>query len=154
MEKYAGLEKIISGGQTGADKAGLVAARMLNITTGGLAPKNYKTEAGSDKDLKDVFGLDQDTVEGYQHRTEENVKSADATVIFAERVSAGSTLTARYCVKLEKPFIVMPLADQLVKFLEENNVKTLNVSGNRESVSPGISVRVIDILKKAIALKY
>ena len=69
------VTKIISGGQTGADYAGLVAARVLNL--GGTAPDNYKTENGSNYELKDFFQLS--AFGTYPERTEANILNSDVS---------------------------------------------------------------------------
>ena len=126
------VARVISGGQTGADRLGLEVAKELGIETGGVAPKGYKTEKGSDSSLKD-FGLTEDPSSSYNPRTEQNVKSSDATVIFGDVNSAGSKLTVSLLKKNNKPYIINPTAEQLSTFLKDNKVKVLNVAGNRGS---------------------
>ena len=74
------INKIISGGQTGADIGGLLAAKELNIPTGGTAPKGYRTELGSNFDLCDIFNLSEHSSDKYPPRTAANVKNSDGTV--------------------------------------------------------------------------
>ncbi|KAL6067628.1 Molybdenum carrier, variant 4 [Balamuthia mandrillaris] len=70
VEEWAGkVVKIISGGQTGADRAGLEAGRLLGIATGGTAPSNFLTERGPDQTLKRLFGLTADGDLSYAART-------------------------------------------------------------------------------------
>jgi hypothetical protein len=97
------LIKVISGGQCGVDKAGLVAAQLAKITTGGTAPKGYRTLDGNDLDLRDVFGLSEHWSYSYPPRTENNVKDSDGTVRFAlnfrsagESASGLSRIISRY----------------------------------------------------------
>lgn len=135
---------IISGGQTGADQAGLVAARARKIATGGWAPKGWRTEQGPFPELGSVFGLmEHETEHDYAPRTQANVDMADATVIFGKR-SRGSNLTERLCQLAGKPYIWIHkpgLASQtkLKLWLARIQPSTLNVAGNRESVNPGIN---------------
>lgn len=150
------LKKIISGGQTGADRAGLDAARTLGLQTGGYAPANFRTEGGSDPSLAD-YGLQTTASGNYAVRTKMNVQLASATVIFnfAER-SPGSYLTAKLAAQLERPVYIFryPAAlfpSLLVYFLERHSVSTLNVAGNRESSFPGIYKLVYDFLLEALA---
>src|SRR5574340_1246936 len=148
MRKYNRLIKIISGGQTGADQGGLQAAYELQIETGGLAPKGYLTEAGNIPSLlKDRYGLDEDTQDGYKHRTKDNVLSADGTVIFVEKTSPGSVLTKNFCVSMKKPYIISPTPEQFVDWLIKHSIKVLNVAGNRESVAPVIQNRTGQFMK-------
>lgn len=135
---------IISGGQTGADQAGLAAARARGIATGGWAPKGWRTEQGPFPDLGTVFGLmEHETEHDYAPRTQANVDMADATVIFGKR-SRGSNLTERLCQLSGKPYkwvhkpgVTAEVGLRL--WLKRTNPQTLNVAGNRESVNPGIN---------------
>ena len=127
------IEKVISGGQTGVDRLGLEVAKVLGIPTGGTAPKGFKTEKGTDLTLRD-FGLVESRHVGYIARTEQNVLDADATVIYGDPTSSGSKLTIQFLKKSGKPYIINPDIQQFVEFMVLNNVKVLNVAGNRESV--------------------
>src|SRR5262245_18082685 len=98
------LERIISGGQTGADQGGLRAARRLDIPTGGWAPKGWLTEDGPAEELLRSFGLREYSKSGHSARTKANVLEADATVIFGKD-SSGSQLTARECERTGKPYL-------------------------------------------------
>jgi len=73
------LDKIISGGQTGADRAGLDAAMELNIPIGGWCPKGRKAEDGP---IADKYPLQETTSGDYRVRTEKNVKDSEGTIIF------------------------------------------------------------------------
>jgi hypothetical protein len=89
--------KIISGGQTGADLAGLRAAQSLGLLTGGYAPKGFKTLKGAQPQLA-LFGLLELPGSSYSDRTLKNVLAADATVIIAQDMeSSGTKLTLKYC---------------------------------------------------------
>ena len=98
--------KIISGGQTGADLAGLWVAKKLGFRTGGVAPNCFITEVGSKPTLKALFGL---TDHGsYKTRTIKNVRDADLTIIFAKNVSSpGTVLTVNSCLKYVKPYVLI-----------------------------------------------
>ena len=62
-------EKVISGGQTGADQAGLIAAEKAGITTGGWMPKGFRTLDGPNPGLAARFGLREHPSEEYPPRT-------------------------------------------------------------------------------------
>ena len=143
------IEKIISGGQTGADLGGLKAAKKLGIKTGGLAPKGYKTEIGNNPELSTVFGFAAAPTDDYSYRTVANVRGSHATVIFATNAkSPGTKLTIKTCEAGGKPFILInPFATDasvLLKiffagvYARYGRKFILNVAGNRESKSPGI----------------
>jgi hypothetical protein len=142
------VARLISGGQTGADRGGLEAARMLDIPTGGWAPSGYWTEDGPDPSLA-AFGLREGG--SLAERTRRNAAEADATVVFACRPSPGSDLTVRCCARLGRPYaIINPFApdaaDRLRAFLRQHRPRTLNVAGHRESRAPGIGRAVRDLL--------
>lgn len=134
------LTRIVSGGQTGADQAGLEVARELGLATGGFMPKGFRTETGPRPDLAAAYGLEETATGHYAERTERNVLLADATVIFGTTGSPGSRLTAKLCGRHGKPCLVLRCnlsesiaAGQLRSWLREHEVVTLNVAGNRES---------------------
>lgn len=140
--------KIISGGQTGADQAGLAAAKELGLETGGWLPKGCMTAEGSRPDLLLLYNMKEHPKSGYPPRTERNVLDSDATIMFGDYLSPGCTLTRKYCKLYNKPLLTIsfpydhwPNKELIViikNWLTENNVYTLNVAGNRESKNPGI----------------
>lgn len=148
------INKIISGGQTGVDRAGLEAAFELKIKTGGFCPKGYLTESGSDLSLK-KFGLKQIHTTKYEERTIKNVLSSDGTVIFCKKdnneLTGGTKLTYETALKNNKPVIINPAKRKFLKWLEENDIKILNVAGSRESQSPGIFKKTKNFLIKALS---
>lgn len=151
------IEKIISGGQTGADQGGLEAGKELGIRTGGTAPFGWKTEEGSNYELRDTYNLKPSLSSNYQPRTKANVRASDGTVIFGNINSPGSKLTLRLCDELDKTclHIVNPEAinhykPHFITWLHSNNIKVLNVAGNRESKHPGIQIHVKNFLVEAI----
>ena len=150
------LSKIISGGQTGADQGGLVAALNLGIETGGTAPQGFITEKGKDESLSSKYGL----VEGeydpkiYPKRTRKNIENSDGTLLVGNTTSPGTKLTVNLAKKLNKPYIVNPSSRELAKWIADNNIKVLNVAGNRESVKPGIQKQTADLIEKALQEGY
>ena len=158
--RYSGVSKLCSGGQSGADQGGLVAGETLRLKTGGWAPKGWKTENGPEKKLLQSFGLREHAISGYPPRTRANVRDSDGTVIIGNLGSRGSVLTARTAQKMGKPLytisattISRDLSRHIVLFrewLRDNNVRVLNVAGNRESVAPGIGQVTHDFLVRAL----
>lgn len=144
--------KIISGGQTGADIGGLIGAKRVGIATGGYAPKDYRTEVGEQSEVLQKLGLKEHSSPNYRCRTQENIMSSDATIIFATDISSdGTKLTIKYCKDLEKPFLIVnPFLEssQMIKdFLNTNKPSTLNIAGNRESKSKGIASKTASIIQ-------
>lgn len=143
--------KIISGGQTGGDQGGLEAGRDLGIKTGGTAPCGWLTETGPDPDLLKYYGL----VEGpedsskYKIRTRKNVEDSDGTIWFGDPGSPGGRLTLSLCRELGKPSVINPSSKGLRNWTDWNEIKVLNVAGNRESKNPGIHKRTRDTIVEA-----
>ena len=138
------LLRIISGGQTGADQGGLLAARELGIPTGGTAPQDWWTETGAEETLLRGFGLVECAESGYDARTKRNVLDADGTVIFGSYATGGSALTAKVASDLAKPMFHVAFPEvandsrEFREWLGRFQIRVLNVAGNRESVNPGI----------------
>jgi hypothetical protein len=137
---YQGLHRVISGGQTGSDQAGLFTAQAFGLETGGFIPRGFKTIFGNDPELAQ-FGLIETTSEAYPPRTKKNVETSGATVRLASNFeTAGEVITLRYCQALKKPNLSILLdglnyeekAEQLVEFLKLNAVRTLNVAGTAD----------------------
>ncbi len=160
---YRGDMKIVSGGQSGADRGAIDAALEAGNDWGGWIPKDRKVEDGRIPDHYDRFT--EHPSPDYQPRTWSNVRDSDATVIFTTApASPGCRLTMRACHELEKPFVVLSVEralgsngwstyDQLSKWLKSRpEVNTLNVAGTRESRAPGLQATVHKVL--AGILKY
>lgn len=151
---------IISGGQTGADRGALDAARALGIPTTGFCPYAYRTENGPDPSLRE-FGLVPTESRGYRERTARNVRQADAVIVFAETKSAGSTMTIELAEQGRKRLLILDscvpypprdLADAVRRFLATRpRIHRLMIAGNRESKAWGIHQRVYDILLLALS---
>ena len=88
------LESVVSGGQTGADQAGICAAKFLNYNTGGRVPKGFLTELGSEPWLAE-FGCSETASTSYRSRTWANVQWADSVVIFTPEVLTWETTAGK-----------------------------------------------------------
>jgi putative molybdenum carrier protein len=154
------IEKIISGGQTGVDQAGLDFAIEFGIAHGGTVPKGRISEAGR---IPDRYQVVEHISPGYPPRTEANIRDADATVIFTNgpiNEESGSLLTASLCLKLKKPYVVISLmeideeiaARSLSCLVMTSGVKILNVAGSRGSRKPDVA-KVRRILAMALLPK-
>ena len=147
------IKKIISGGQTGADRAALDVALKFGIPHGGWIPKGRKTEDGT---LPDRYDLQDMPTASYPARTEKNVQDSDGTVIFSHgKLTGGSKLTQKLANNHKKPCLQINLNDipdynavfLLRKWMHENEVEVLNVAGSRASGDSEIYKDVFDILK-------
>ena len=149
------IQKIISGAQTGADRAGIDAAIELGIEYGGWVPKGRKAEDGivPEKYTK----LQEMTRGGYPKRTEQNVIDSDGTVIFGYgKLTTGSALTRKLAKQHKKPYLHIDL--DLVKdpvpaikdWIIEWDIKVLNVAGRKASKAPEIYDVVKNIIFKVL----
>jgi hypothetical protein len=136
------VEKVISGGQTGVDRAALDAALELDIPIGGWLPKGRRTEEGP---LDAKYPLLEMETTDYPSRTRQNIIDSDATLILAlgGRLKGGTKLTRDLCQQLDKPHAVFnlrkgPSAQAVPDWLRSTGVKVLNVAGPRQSKCPGI----------------
>jgi hypothetical protein len=145
------IDRVISGGQTGADQGGLRAARAAGIPTGGWACKGWLVEKpGGHGDVPAPWLADWGLVEcpepGYPARRKRNVTDSDASLLFGDAGSHGSRGLLRDAEKAGKPVLNVrrgvTLPGEAVTFLRYHDVKILNVAGNRESAVPGIGARV------------
>ncbi|MBN1847506.1 MAG: putative molybdenum carrier protein [Deltaproteobacteria bacterium] len=150
------LQKIISGGQTGADRAALDVAIETGMPHGGWIPKGRKTEKGRlplRYQLTEIQSID------YAQRTELNVVDSDATLLFSHGVlKGGSALTKAMARKHRKPCLHIDLDEmsqnrvvEIIKlWLELREVNILNVAGPRESEDPRIYEDVKKILRSLL----
>jgi hypothetical protein len=139
---------IVSGGQTGVDRAALDVAIAMGIGHGGWCPAGRLSEDGSVPSRYDLRETDSGD---YPVRTEQNVIDSDATLILYEgRLKGGTLLTRRICTRLDKPHLVVRIDhhEPLIarRWLAGQRPQTLNVAGPRESTCPGISHRAMDFL--------
>ena len=140
------VKKIISGGQTGVDTIGLQVGRELGIETGGIAPKGFARELNVDTEDIASYGLREITDEEqakhqdatgkkdkWTGRTYLNVSNSDGTVYFHENDRLGLWATNNAAKRFNKPFLLNPTAQELRTWINENNIHTLNVAGDRGS---------------------
>lgn len=144
------IEKIISGGQTGADRAGLDAAMEAGIPVGGYCPKGRLAEDGT---VPDKYLMIELSKGGYPARTERNVVESDGTLILnVGKLSGGTKLTQDSTRKHGKPCLVVQLDKQpetapVRQWVEANNIRILNIAGPRESKHPGLHDIAVTFLR-------
>jgi hypothetical protein len=147
------LKKIISGGQTGVDRAALDAAIALGISHGGWIPKGRRTEDGP---LPETYQLQEMPTDSYPERTEKNVVESDGTLIISRGAPTGGTDYTRVMVlKHGKQMLHVDLgqyrnpadaASLISSWLRMNRIETLNVAGPRSSKDPHIYKETLTIL--------
>ena len=146
------VAKVISGGQDGADVAGLRAARRLGVATGGWMPAGYRTTRGARPEYAALYGVTCTSTEDYAARTRLNVRGADATVRFAwDWRSLGELATLREIRRAGKPYLDVTIVrevdgatdldlepPELRLWLSRNHVRVLNVAGNSSCWIEGV----------------
>lgn len=154
------LKKIISGGQTGADRAALDLAIKFDIPHGGWIPLGRKTEAGP---LPMHYSLSEMKSSDYPKRTRQNIIDSHGTVIISRgQLSGGSKLTLTFSKVVGKPNCYLDLFRQdhfeaamvLQSFILENQIEVLNVAGPRASSDPNIYHDVKSILESVVYLFF
>jgi len=150
------VEKIVSGGQTGADRAALDFAITQAIPYGGWCPKGRKAEDGS---IPGQYQLVETPRADYLQRNEWNVRDTDGTVIFtvSDTLSGGSRRTAEFAQQHGKPCLHLSeevagdgAAVLLLQFIEQKGIRVLNVAGSRWSKEAGVAAFVERTLMKAL----
>jgi len=149
------IEKLISGGQTGADIAALDVALRHNFPHGGWCPRGRRAEDGP---IPGRYKVVETPSAAYIQRTEWNVRDSDGTVVFTlgPTVTGGSLRTIEFARKHGKPCLHIARAGSYIdpalplrQFVEEHGIKRLNVAGSRESTAPGIHRWVMQVLEDA-----
>jgi hypothetical protein len=147
--------KIVSGGQTGADRAALDWALAHGISCGGWCPKGRKAEDGR---IDAKYPLTESPSVSYLQRTEWNVRDSDGTVLFSidPILSGGSKKTGEFATMYRKPRLQLHAGEQdaarkLREFLARNPVTSLNVAGPRASEEPAVAEFVTQVLEGGLA---
>ena len=152
------IDKIISGGQTGVDQAGLDAAIKLGIAHGGWIPKGRKTENGP---LPQKYSMQEMPTSKYSDRTEKNVIDSDGTLIISRgKLTNGSEYTRKMAMKHHRPWLHIDItkdakfhaATRIVSWIFENEIRILNVAGPRASKDPEIYLDAMNIIESAYYL--
>jgi hypothetical protein len=134
--------KIVSGAQTGVDRAALDAALRKNVPCGGWCPTGRKAEDGTIPGSYPVQELEDG---GYSERTIKNVQDSDGTVIiYFGQLGGGTEETLRYCLNEKKPYLLLDglevktgrAAERIMQFLGISAAGILNFAGPRASSEP------------------
>ena len=154
------IEKIISGGQTGADQGALDAAINLGIPHGGWIPKGRLTENGP---LSEKYNLIEMPTASYPERTKKNIRESDGTLILSRgRLTGGSEYTEKWALKYGKPIIHIDLsivtpfyaAVQINNWIVDYDIKIMNVAGPRASKDSKIYQSTLDIIESVLFLCF
>ncbi len=150
------IEKIVSGAQTGADRAALDWAIEHGVPHGGWCPKGRLAEDGP---IPARYQLQEMPSKDYLRRTEQNIIDSGGTVIFStkEKLTGGSKRTAEFAVKHRKPWLHVranePMAvtvEAVRAFVDAHRISVLNVAGSRGSKEPEVGAFVRDVLSGSL----
>lgn len=153
MAAGAGIAKIVSGGQTGVDRAALDVALELGFPCGGWVPRGRRAEDGR---IPPIYPLRETESHSYAKRTRLNVRDSDATLILTRGEPTGGTALTVDCARsLNRPYFVVDLAGDVDlstvrEWLVRHDVRVLNVAGPRESAPAGIYRIAAGVLRELL----
>ncbi len=150
------IEKVVSGGQTGVDRAALDTALELEICCGGWCPKGRRAEDGP---LKALYALQETPSSRYPQRTGWNVRDSDGTlVLYRGLLTGGSAYTVELAEKYDRPCLVLdlsahPTRENVWDWVNRHQIHILNVAGSRASGNPGIYQEACKLLHLVLSAK-
>ena len=146
--------KIVSGGQTGVDRAALNVALELGLEVGGWCPRGRRAEDGA---IAQLYPLRETPSHSYSQRTEWNVRDSDGTLILYRGILGGGTrLTVELARRYGRPLSILDLTgdedtEKVRQWLQAHAIRVLNVAGPRESGEPGIQAQAQVFLRLLLA---
>ncbi|MBI4560135.1 MAG: putative molybdenum carrier protein [Candidatus Hydrogenedentes bacterium] len=148
------VRKIVSGGQTGVDRAALDVALDVNIPCGGWCPQGRLAEDGV---IPAQYPLRETPSSDYAERTAWNVRDSDGTLILTwGPPTEGTAFTIAIAEQLGKPDLTVDLyetsdTEPIEQWIRQNSVRTLNVAGPRASKCPDIYEHAAELLRRLLA---
>lgn len=145
---------IVSGGQSGVDRAALDVALELGLPVAGWCPAGRWAEDGA---IPARYPLRETPSPDVGQRTEWNVRDSDAVLVLTRGQPAGGTLrTIDLAARMNRPVFAVdvdhpPCVEALHAWLAATGTRTLNVAGPRESESPGVGAAAAAWLRRALA---
>ena len=148
------ISKIISGGQTGVDRAALDVALELGIDCGGWCPKGRRAVDGV---IPEKYPLTETAAAAYNERTLLNVRDSDGTLILNQgALQGGTAYTVAVAQRLSRPCLLVDLGDRfdakgIADWIANERIRILNVAGPREEKCPGIRDAAAARLRELLA---
>lgn len=140
--EFVKIDRVVSGGQTGADRAALDAAMAVGVPVGGWCPRGRRAEDGI---IDERYPLTETPGAAVEQRTSWNVRDSDATLVLVLRdVDAGTAFTIEEAERFGRPVqrVEVPAGAAAVgrvrTWIDDHDVAVLNVAGPRESNAPGL----------------
>jgi hypothetical protein len=150
MLRAMSIERVISGGQTGVDRAALDAAFEVGLPIGGWCPRGRRAEDGF---VPHGYPMKETPSTEYTERTTFNVRDSDATLVVTQgELDGGSLYASKMAAEQKRPCKVVDLDEttslaSAISFIKDVNARVLNVAGPRESKKPGIYERAFAFLQ-------
>ncbi|QDU98719.1 putative molybdenum carrier protein [Lignipirellula cremea] len=145
--------QVVSGGQTGVDRAALDAAIQLDLPHGGWCPRGRLAEDGP---LPPHYQLRESRSANYAVRTRKNVVDSDGTLIlYRGEMTGGTDLTRRLARQHHRPCLPLDLAgqpspDRAAAWVIAQKINVLNIAGPRESSCPGVYQQALDYCRQLL----
>lgn len=143
--------KVISGGQTGADRGGLDGALDAGVDIGGWCPLGRRADDGR---VPDQYPLKETPQPAYLQRTEWNIRDADITLICHQgEMGPGTKATIKLATRMRKAHLVVDLRDRgdknhaFVTMATEPALVIVNIAGPRETLSPGVQEKTREFVR-------
>jgi len=147
--------RIVSGGQTGVDRAALDAALAVGLPCGGWCPRGRLAEDGA---IDPAYPLVETPSADYAQRTEWNARDSDGTLVLTRgRPTGGTALTVTLARRHGRSLLVVDLSrdpspEEVSQWIVAHGVGVLNVAGPRESQRPGIGREAQAFLERLFRL--
>ena len=148
------LKRIVSGGQRGPELAALAAARHLGLRTYGWAPSGWINENGKQESLLRSFNLIEGKNLSSWDRVRKNIELSEATIVFGRVTRPSISRIYNTCELLGKLWLINPSKEGLQLLLNQSEVSSLHVTGDRESIAPGLQEIVRSFLVETIGELY
>jgi hypothetical protein len=137
------LDRVLTGGQSGAEQAAWRTAKAFGVLTGGWMPSGFLTDEGPHPEFAQEYGSAELPFGGDSAQPDQNVQESGATLWFGGTTTATAHATVWACQRLGKPFMpIYPSASfepsHVAVWIKVNKIATLHVTGNRETEEPGI----------------